>query len=233
MSEVNTPVLLARFGSAVRKLRTNLGISQEELAGRAGLHRTYVSDIERGARNISLGSIERLAMALEISLTALFAHARAGNEPASEKRQILPNEFVEILLVEDEPSDVELTLKAFEMAGIPNRVHVARDGMEALEFFFGSNGRARLKSLPGVILLDLQLPKVSGMEVLRRVKNDPRFRQIPVVVLTMSQKDRDAQECKKLGADAYLVKPVGFRNFSEVTNRLSMQWALLKPASPR
>jgi len=227
------------FGQAVKRLRNRLGISQEELAGRAGLHRTYVSDVERGSRNISLASIEKLAGALETSLAHLFAQAggvpagTGGNRPVPGS-----NGLVDVLLIEDDPRDVEMTLAAFRRARLTNRIQAVRDGAAAMELLFGGGrpaGHRRQKALPGLILLDLNLPKIDGIEVLRRVKADERTRGIPVVVLTVSQHSRDIIECQTLGADAYLVKPVEFQNFSRLTPKLSLHWALLKPgiaASP-
>jgi transcriptional regulator with XRE-family HTH domain len=119
----------SHFGTAVRARRKHLGISQEELAERAGLHRTYVADVERGARNLSLGSIEKLAYALGISIPILFTHAGGVVNQSADR-------VVDILLVEDDPEEVAQTLKAFEKANLSNRVHVVRDGAEALEFVF-------------------------------------------------------------------------------------------------
>ena len=217
----------------MRAWRSQRGISQEELAGRAGLHRTYVSDIERGARNVSLESIEKLARALDISVASLFSN---GHAPAAEKSWMAASGssdgLVDILFVEDNPDDVQLTLHALKAANISNRIHVVRDGAEALDFLFGTGNYARREAppRPQVILLDLQLPRVDGLQVLRRIKADPRTRSIPVVVLTASQHDRDITASKRLGAEAYIVKPVDFQNLSEVTPQLSLQWALLKPA---
>ncbi len=212
----------ASFGTAVREKRAELGISQEELANRAGLHRTYISDIERGARNPSLESIAKLARALELSLPVLFA--RTGR-PHGEG-----GAMVEILLVEDDPRDVELTMRAFERARLSNPIHLVRDGAAALDFIFatGAHARRRVSGWPMVVLLDLNLPRVCGVEVLRRMKADARTREIPVVILTVSTRDRDIEECRSLGAANYIVKPVGFQNFSEVIPGLEMEWALLK-----
>jgi two-component system, response regulator len=207
------------FGKAIRRTRSELRISQEELADRAGLHRTYVSDVERGRRNISLESIQKLAHALRLSAAALFQRAKSGS--GSDRP-------VEILIVEDNPTDLELALRAFEKAKITNPVHVARDGAEALEFIFDArhvDEWRKQKSL--VILLDLALPRVSGLEVLRHLKADARTEMIPVIVLTSSQRDRDAEECRRLGAQHYIVKPVGFENFSEITPSLALGWTLV------
>jgi CheY-like chemotaxis protein/DNA-binding Xre family transcriptional regulator len=210
------------FGTAIKGKRSELGISQEELADRAGLHRTYVSDVERGARNLSLESIEKLAQALELSISVLFQRARDG----------APGNAVEVLLVEDEPLDVELTLRAFKKARFTNPIHVVHDGEEANHFIFATGPYAHRRELPppALILLDLNLPKISGLDLLRQLKSDKRTEKIPVIVLTISQHDRDITECRQLGVENYLVKPVDFRDFSEVTPHLQLEWALVKPA---
>ena len=168
-----------RFGKAVKSMRSGMGLSQEDLAERAGLHRTYISDVERGARNPSLASITKLAQALDVSLPALFELAT---------QQAMEKGTVEILLVEDDPQDVKLTVRAFEKARLSNPIHVARDGAEALDFVFAAGGFAHRREggRPLVVLLDLNLPKISGLEVLRRMKTDRRTKDIPVVVLTVS-----------------------------------------------
>lgn len=214
----------------MRAWRGRLGISQEELAERAGLHRTYVCDIERGARNVSLKSIEKLAKALEISLSMLFGNPPQGSTIVTPPLEV-PVGLVDILFIEDDANDADLALKALKHAKISNRIHVVRDGAEALDFLFctGPYSVRRPSDGPHMVLLDLNLPKINGLEVLRRIKNDPRTRAIPVVVLTASQFDSDIAASKRLGADAYIVKPVDFQNFSEVTPGLSLEWALLKP----
>jgi CheY-like chemotaxis protein len=138
---------------------------------------------------------------------------------------------VEILLVQDNPRDVELTKRSFTQARMTNPMHVVHDGAEALDFLFGTGAYAtrRGDSNPRVVLLDLNLPKVGGPEVLRRLKADDRTRDIPVIVLTASSRDRDIGECRRLGAANYILKPVGFQNFSEVTARLSLGWMLTTP----
>lgn len=212
-----------RFGTAVRSRRKRLGISQQELAGRAGLHRTYVADIERGARNLSLANIEKLAKALEISIPTLFAHDEAAGKLDGHKLR-------DILLVEDNASDVELTLRAFKSVSLANPVQVVRDGLEALDFLFCTGTYVDRKSehAPHVVLLDLNLPKVSGLEVLRRIKADSRTISIPVVVLTASERDRDIDESRRLGAESYIVKPVDFHRFSQVTPQLELSWSLVR-----
>lgn len=224
------------FGTSVRGWRNLLGISQEELAERANLHRTYVSDVERGARNLSLESIERLAHALEISVSSLFPQPElqksqnAGATTANGHGR----DLVDILLVEDSADDVELTLHAFKKARFTNRVHVVSDGAEALDYIFskGKYASRRTAERPHVVLLDLKLPKVSGIEVLRRIKADRRTSMIPVVILTVSDDNYDIAECRRLGAENYIVKPVDFQRLSQATPQLNLNWVLLKPLKP-
>ena len=136
---------------------------------------------------------------------------------------------VEILLVEDNPNDEELTLRALRKHNLANRVHVVRDGAEALEFIFatGAYTDRKMENGPKVILLDLKLPKVDGLEVLRRVKSDERTKATPVVVLTSSREERDVVESYKLGVNSYMVKPVDFDQFIQAVSQLGMYWVLL------
>jgi two-component system response regulator len=135
---------------------------------------------------------------------------------------------VEILLVEDNPHDVELTLRALQKNNLANKVEVVKDGEEALDFVFATGRFAgtttnHLK----VILLDLKLPKVSGLEVLQQLKADDRTKGIPVVVLTSSHEDRDIKECYKLGVNSYVVKPVEFDAFAKTVADLGFYWLLV------
>ena len=136
---------------------------------------------------------------------------------------------VEILLVEDNPNDVELALHALKKNNIANRIEVVRDGAEALEFIFATGAYASrsIEHAPKVILLDLKLPKVDGLEVLRQIKADPRTRAIPVVVLTSSREERDIVESYNLGVNSYIVKPVDFEQFTEAVRTLGLYWLLL------
>jgi two-component system, response regulator len=139
---------------------------------------------------------------------------------------------VEILLVEDNPSDVKLAMHAFKTHHIANHVHVVRDGAEALEFIFCTDRYAdrKIENGPKMILLDLKLPLVDGIEVLRRTKADPRTRAIPIVVMTSSREDRDIVESYKLGVNSYIVKPVDFGQFTDTVKQLGYYWLLLNQA---
>lgn len=136
---------------------------------------------------------------------------------------------VEILLIEDNPDDVELTLHAFKQFKISNRVHVLRDGAEALDFLFGRGAHAQRDAAdwPKVILLDLKLPRVDGLEVLRRIREDPRTRPIPVVILTSSREERDIVEGYRLGVNSFIQKPVDFAQFGETVRTLGLYWLIL------
>jgi two-component system response regulator len=135
----------------------------------------------------------------------------------------------EILLVEDNAEDVELTLRTFQKYHLANRIHVVRDGEEALECLFGTDRHAehRAREYPRLILLDLKLPKVDGLEVLQRCKSDPRTKNIPVVVLTSSREERDLVRSYNLGVNSYVVKPVDFPQFTEAVRQLGVYWMLL------
>ncbi len=136
---------------------------------------------------------------------------------------------VEILLVEDDPHDLEMAVRALRKANVLNQVEVARDGAEALDFIFcqGAHVQRKIENGPRVILLDLKLPKVDGLEVLKRVKGDPRTRMIPVVVLTSSREQRDVVESYHLGVNSYIVKPVNFERFAEAVRDIGFYWMLL------
>jgi len=132
-------------------------------------------------------------------------------------------------LVEDNPNDAELTLRSLRKNNVSNRIHLVRDGAEALEFIFGKGayGGRSLRDGPKVILLDLKLPKVDGLEVLRQIKNDQQARKIPVVILTSSKEERDIVESYKLGGNSYIVKPVDFAQFTDAVRQLGLYWILL------
>jgi two-component system response regulator len=223
------------LGKAVRARRNMLGISQEELGFRSKLHRTYVAHVERGSRNPSLRSIAKLAQALQLPLSTLLSDVQLPSDPPRNswnreaERAWMDQHQVEILLAEDDANDAELAIHTLKTCNVTNRIHLARDGSEALAFIFctGIYANRRMDLGPRVLLLDLGLPTVGGLEVLRRVRSDLRTRMMPVIVLTASRLEKDLTECRKLGVKDYIVKPIDFKQFSVTAPRLGLHWLLL------
>ncbi len=143
--------------------------------------------------------------------------------------------YVEILLVEDNPADVEMTLHALQKNNLTNRVAVVADGEEALDFLFarGAFSGRSVENGPKVILLDLKLPKVDGLEVLKAVRRDPRTKFFPVVMLTSSREEKDIVESYRLGVNSYIVKPVDFEKFVNMVRELGLYWLLLNEPPAR
>jgi two-component system response regulator len=134
----------------------------------------------------------------------------------------MPPHAVDILIVEDNANDAELTLRALKQRNLANQVHVCRDGAEALDFFAD-----RVRPVPKVVLLDLKLPKVDGLEVLRHLKGETRTKAIPIVVLTSSREEPDIERAYALGANSYIVKPVDFEAFARAVSDVGLYWLLL------
>ena len=139
-----------------------------------------------------------------------------------------------ILLVEDNPDDVALTIRAFEKNNIANRIVVAEDGVEALDFLFGTGRHAGrdTSEMPALVLLDLKLPKIDGLEVLRRLRADERTKLLPIVILTSSKEEHDLVNGYALGANSYVRKPVDFNQFMEAARNLGLYWLVLNEAPP-
>ena len=135
---------------------------------------------------------------------------------------------INILLVEDNPDDIELTLEAFKNNNLANKITVARDGEEALDIIFGNKDKK-----PDIILLDLKLPKVDGLEILRRVKSDEDTRVIPVIILTSSKEESDLIKSYKLGVNSYIRKPVDFKEFIKVVKELGLYWLIVNELPPK
>ena len=138
--------------------------------------------------------------------------------------------IADVLLVEDNPDDLELALHAFKQNRVSDRIQVARDGAEALQLLFAAADNE--SHLPRVVLLDMKLPKVDGLEVLRRLRADPRTRRLPVVMLTASSQEHDIIESYELGVNSYIVKPVEFKRFSETVVQLGLYWLALNQPAP-
>jgi CheY-like chemotaxis protein len=143
-------------------------------------------------------------------------------------------EEVDILLVDDNPSDVELTVRALRRHNLANSIHVAQDGAEALEFLFcrGAHAERSFASPPKVVLLDLKMPKVDGIEVLRAIRGDPRTKAIPVAILTSSKEQRDIVEGYRLGVNAYVQKPMDFDDFRSVIEQIGNFWLTVNQPPP-
>jgi two-component system, response regulator len=224
------------FGAVVKSKRLALGLSQEALAERADLHRTYVTDIERGTRNLTLESIYKLACALGVTISDIF---RSIGGPEAERAVSSPavavnNHSVDLLLAEGSAKDVELTIEAFKRAKLTNRLHIVRSGVEALDFLFcRGDYRGRIAEFPpSAVLLDMNLPIIDGLEVLRRIKAEERTRDLKVVMLSASRRDDGrVNEAMRLGAVGCMAKPVDFRNFSQMTPKLDFTWTLFQPST--
>lgn len=137
---------------------------------------------------------------------------------------------VDVLLVEDNPDDAELAIRHLKKNNMANNLFHVKDGEEALEFLFSTKryaGQDEVNGRPRIVLLDIQMPKVNGIEVLEKIKSDPRTRAIPVVMLTSSGEDPDIQKCYALGANSYIIKPVNFDSFAEAIKNLGFYWLLL------
>ncbi|HEY5550672.1 MAG TPA: helix-turn-helix domain-containing protein [Opitutaceae bacterium] len=176
--------LQTKLGAVVRACRNQLGITQEELAWRANMHRTYLADIERGTRNVTLQTVAHLAKGLQITVGKLFAYVTAGLGTAlGVGLATAPTEVQDLLLAEHDAADVTKKTRAFKRAKL--KIVVIRDAEAGLDYLFGTGRNARRKPVrPQLILLDLHLSQMSGAEFLRRVKGDERTRDIPVVVPT-------------------------------------------------
>jgi two-component system, response regulator len=166
---------------------------------------------------------------IELGFCFLHSELRIPHSAFIRRMIMDPNNTVEILLVEDNPRDVDLTLRAMRKRNLANKVHVVRDGAEALDFIFarGEYAQRDKDRRPKVILLDLKLPKVDGLEVLRQIKADETTRLIPVVILTSSNDERDMVESYRLGVNSYIAKPVDFDKFMDSVQTLGLYWLLI------
>lgn len=221
------------FGLAVKSMRKSLAITQEELAWRAGLHRTYVTNVERGVCNLSLESISKLAKALGTSMAALLVDVEVLEARQMRAGRIEfgpPKSPVEILLATEDPQDAELAIRAMRESGLTNRIQVVYDATEVIDFVFCTGpyaGRTQ-ENQPSLILLDLKLPKTGGIDVLRQIKSDARTRSIPVIIISTPDRGREIAECSRLGAENWIARPLNFDRLSQVIPKLNFRWLLLK-----
>ena len=144
----------------------------------------------------------------------------------------MENIEIEVLLIEDNPDDAELTIRALKKNNLANKIHHVKDGDEALNFLFaqGDYSYRKIENAPKVILLDLKMPKVNGIEVLKVLKVDERTKKIPIVILTSSKEDPDIQECYRLGVNSYVVKPLNFEGFTKAVSDFGLYWLLINQA---
>ncbi len=233
-----TKTFQARFGSVVRSQRLSAGFSQEELAHRSGLHRTYVTDVERGARNPSLNSIKKLSGALGISLSDLFGLVEGGERAAQpivgpgDQKEIPLREFPEILIAENDPGEIESLMSALKDNRVTNVVHFVRDGLEALDFVFctGPYRKRDILHPPDLILLDLTLDKVDGLKVLDRIRQNPITKSVPVVVMA-SQSNQTIGRAQQLGISNSIIKPLDFLKFADAVSHAGLSWQFVKAAT--
>ena len=225
---------LIDFGKFVRDERKRIGISQEELADRAGLHRTYVTDVERGVRNMTFESALKLTGALDLSFQNIFGEFGRWNTlhdppPARRTTEHAP---ADILLVDDNPKDVELTIMGLQRNALVNRIATAATGEDALQLLHGraNKGDDSPALTPQIVLLDLRLPDIDGIGVLRKIRADRRTHDIPVVILTASRSDLDFHESVSLGISGYLTKPIDWIEFSMMMPKFGFRWMLLGAA---
>ena len=215
MSNSKSENVLKALAKIIKDRREKAGISQTELAERAKLHRTYISNIERGTQNVSIEILCRIAEALGTSISDLIVSAEELT-----KRSVKP---LSILLVEDNPADVFLFKRCLERAEFPTDVTTLKNGQQASEFIesIENDGSA---NAPELIFLDLNLPGKSGHDILKQLKSTDRFKRIPVIVLTTSSNPQDIDRTYAQFANSYLTKPVDPREFEESVGRVLQYW---------
>jgi len=229
----NQNVILVHFGLVVKSLRLEQKLSQEELAHRSGLHRTYITDVEHGSRNISLESISKIARALGISIADLFsmiaeysttATAEASVSYTAETKKFEP---VEIIVIEAEQSSHAVLSHTLQDWSVANRIHTFGNEREAFDFLFSNSAQKdRLANGRKLILLDLQHPQLNSIQVLEKIRSQNGTRNVPVIVMTSSSNDSKLEQCKRLGIKEYLIKPVSFPDFANMLPQMGLQWHL-------
>lgn len=226
-TENSRPDLIRRFGNSLRTWRLHFGYSQEELAGRANLHRTYIADIERGARNLSLQSLEKLADALGIPIPALFSKPATAFQNAGNNALRPPAELpLEIILIEDALPATRAIVRALRQANLSNPVRILRSGPETVTYFFGKPGNKPPLPLPPLaILLPHKLSRLNSADLLKRLKRHQHTRTIPVVWLTDEHPLPTRKTHPARHADACIRLPFGLDQFIEGIAPLGIQLA--------
>lgn len=207
--------LLEAIGSAVRTKRADLGMSQKTLAERCDLHPTYISELERGTRNLSVQALSQIAEALDLSFSQLAVLAEQGVQAIIEP--------LVVLLVEDNKSDVRLIQQALQRKTPAPVFKVLSDGASALQYL-RKKGEFKREESPDLIILDLNLPKKSGREVLSEIKHDDKLRKIPVVVFSTSHAKDDIQRSYDLNANCFITKPVDADEFFKTVGSVHDYW---------
>lgn len=203
------------LSEVIRERRLELGLSQAELSGKADLHRTYISEVERGTQNLTIETLSKLADALETSVLVLMEDAT---------RAIRFTESpIQILLAEDSSADIHMVERSLKASKLPTELKVLTDGRETLDYLT-QKGNHSAAALPDLILLDLHLPRKNGYEILREIKADSRLKQIPVVVLTNSESNVDVSKSYELHANTFITKPVSQKKFQEAILRVLDYW---------
>jgi len=207
--------LAAGLSEVLKERRVELGVSQAELATRAGLHRTYISEVERGAQNITIETLSKIADALETTVLVLMEDATNASRISADP--------IEIVLAEDNPADVHIIERCLKSSKIPNNLTVLRDGKKAIDYLNGE-GENKDVRVPDLIFLDLHLPKINGFEILEQLKSTARLRQVPIVVLTNSESSVDISKCYELYANTFVTKPATQKEFQDAINKVLDYW---------
>lgn len=226
-----TTSILSHFGLVVKELRRKKQLSQEELANRCGLHRTYITDIEHGTRNVSLKNISKIAHAVGESLHDVFAHVERYAHSNAYGSQLATSRQspIKLLLIESDQRLAGQTAEELRRGAIDNTVYVVRSGEEAIKFLFpAKTDENKNTNIPNVILLDVHPPNISGLEVLERIRKEKTTKDIPVVVLISSAADTEKERYRLLGVEEYLTKPLNIESLTTVMRRLGFRSLFLE-----
>ncbi|MEW5798330.1 MAG: helix-turn-helix domain-containing protein [Bacteroidota bacterium] len=229
-----TTSILSHFGLVVKELRRKKQLSQEELANRCSLHRTYITDIEHGTRNVSLKNISKIAHALGESLHDVFASVERYAHPNAYGSRLTTSmqSPIKLLLIESDQRFAGQAVEELQRGAIDNALYVVRSGEEAIKFLFPAKTEENKNTnIPNVILLDVHPPNISGLEVLERIRKEKTTKDIPVVVMTSSAADTEKEPYRILGVEEYLTKPLNIESLTAVMHRLGFRSLFLERES--